>query len=67
MLTLKDIAEYLKVTVRTVCRMANVGKLPGFKVGGSWCFKHTVIEEWIKAQSNNNNGKALDVVFKAAQ
>ncbi|MEI4550342.1 helix-turn-helix domain-containing protein [Pseudoalteromonas spongiae] len=46
-LTLKELAIYLKLTEKTAYRLAAEGKLPGFKVGGSWRFKKSAIEEWI--------------------
>ena len=47
-LTLKDVAEYLKLAEKTAYRLAGEGKLPGFKVGGSWRFKRDDIEKWIE-------------------
>jgi excisionase family DNA binding protein len=47
-LTLKELAEYLKLTEKTAYRLAAEGKLPGFKVGGSWRFKVSTIQDWIK-------------------
>lgn len=50
-MTLKEVAEYLKVAEKTVYRLVADGKLPGFKVGGSWRFKRVDIDAWIAAQS----------------
>ena len=47
-LTLKEVAEYLKLAEKTAYRLAAEGKLPGFKVGGSWRFKGSDIESWIE-------------------
>lgn len=47
-LTLKEVAEYLKLAEKTAYRLAAEGKLPGFKVGGSWRFKHEDILNWIE-------------------
>lgn len=49
-LTLKEVAIYLKLAEKTAYRLAAEGKLPGFKVGGSWRFKASDIEEWIEKQ-----------------
>jgi len=49
-LTIKEVAEYLKLSEKTAYRLASDGKLPGFKVGGSWRFKKEDIEAWIKEQ-----------------
>lgn len=57
-LTLKEVAEYLKLAEKTAYRLAAEGKLPGFKVGGSWRFKREVIESWIKEQTRSRaNGR----------
>lgn len=47
-LTLKEVAEYLKLAEKTAYRLAAEGRLPGFKVGGSWRFKKSDIEVWIE-------------------
>jgi len=49
-LTIKEVAKYLKVTERTLYRLAQEGKIPAFKVGGSWRFKHLDIDAWIEGQ-----------------
>ena len=49
-LTLKEVAAYLKLTEKTAYRLASEGKLPGFKVGGSWRFKRLDLEQWIEEQ-----------------
>ena len=49
-LTLKEVAQYLKLAEKTAYRLAAEGKLPGFKVGGSWRFKKEDIENWIAEQ-----------------
>lgn len=46
-MTLKEVAEYLRVAEKTVYRLVGEGKLPGFKVGGAWRFKRSDIERWI--------------------
>lgn len=50
-LTLDDVANYLKVGKRTVYRLAAGKKIPAFKVGGTWRFSRIDIDSWIKQQS----------------
>lgn len=38
-LTVEEVAEYLRIHPYTLRRLARAGKLPGFKVGGQWRFK----------------------------
>lgn len=52
-LTLKEVAKYLKLAEKTAYKLAAEGKLPGFKVGGSWRFKESDIQSWINEQKNN--------------
>jgi len=50
-LTIKEVAEYLKVTERTIYRLAAAKRIPAFKVGGTWRFRTADIDSWIAAQS----------------
>lgn len=36
--TVKDVAEYLRLSTRTVTYQAKEGKLPGKQIGGQWRF-----------------------------
>lgn len=54
-LTLKELAEYFKLTEKTAYRLAAEGKLPGFKVGGSWRFKLCDVDSWIEHQKIYQN------------
>ena len=49
-MTIKEVAEYLKLTEKTAYRLAAERKLPGFKVGGLWRFKRSDIEAWIEEE-----------------
>ena len=51
-LTIKDVADYLKVNERTIYRLAASSELPGFKLGNSWRFKQSELEQYIAAQHN---------------
>lgn len=47
-MTVRQVAEYLQVTERTVYKLAWAGQLPGFKVGNTWRFKRDDIDKWIE-------------------
>ena len=49
-LTLKDVAAYLKLAERTVYLYAQTGKLPGIKIGSAWRFRRSEIDQWLDAQ-----------------
>ena len=58
-LTIKEVAEFLKLTEKTAYRLAADGKIPGFKVGGSWRFRRDEIEKMTRSeQPNKKNGKS---------
>ena len=50
-LTIRDVADYLKVNERTIYRLAGAKQVPAFKVGGSWRFSTADIEAWIRDQN----------------
>ena len=50
-LTITEVAEYLKVAERTLYRLAAAKKIPAFKVGGTWRFSRSDIDQWIKRQA----------------
>jgi len=56
-LTLKEVAEYLKLAEKTAYRLAAEGKLPGFKAGGSWRFKREDVLLWIEEQKHKDVNK----------
>ena len=50
-MTVKELADYLKIAEKTAYRFASEGKVPGFNVGSAWRFKKAEIDAWIKRQS----------------
>lgn len=49
-LTLEEVAAYLKAGKKTVYRLAQQGQIPSFKLGGTWRFRRTELDRWIAAQ-----------------
>lgn len=48
-LTLEEVAIYLKAGKRTVYRLAQQGGIPAFKLGGTWRFRRDELDRWIAA------------------
>ena len=46
-LTLDEVAAYLKAGKRTVYRLAQKGDIPAFKLGGTWRFRRSELDAWI--------------------
>jgi excisionase family DNA binding protein len=57
-MTPKDVASYLKMSVLTVYKHAKQGTIPGFRVGNSWRFDKDKIDEVLvrgsSGQGSNN-------------
>ena len=51
-ITIKEVAEYLKIKEKTAYALAAKGEIPGFKVGGSWRFDKNDIQQWIEKQKS---------------
>ena len=45
MLTVKELARYLKLTELTIYKYINEGRIPGIKVGSRWRFDKDKIDE----------------------
>jgi repressor LexA len=54
-LTLQEMAEYLKVDKRTIQRMVKARQIPAFKVGSQWRFKKDDIDSWMSKKNVENN------------
>ena len=48
LLTLRETAELLHLSMRTVNRMAKSKKLPAFKVGGQWRVNESHLTKWLE-------------------
>ena len=46
-LTVRELAAYLRVHQTTVYRMLREQKLPAFRVGADWRFEREEIERWM--------------------
>jgi len=57
-LTLEEVAAYLKAGKRTVYRLAQKGQIPAFKVGGTWRFRRSELNRWIVESINKNKPEA---------
>ncbi|MBD3347227.1 MAG: helix-turn-helix domain-containing protein [Chitinivibrionales bacterium] len=46
-MTMEEVAEFLRVSVRTVYEWAHKGEIPCGKIGTVWRFKRSEIEQWV--------------------
>lgn len=51
LMTVKEVAQYLRVTRKTVYRLLTRGKIPATKVAHLWRFDKASIDEWLRHKS----------------
>ena len=48
-LTLNEVAEYLRIPRSTAYKLAQEGRIPGQKVGRHWRFHRGALDQWLAA------------------
>lgn len=51
-MTLEEVAEYLRVKPQTIYTWAQEGKIPAAKLGKEWRFRKSMIDRWFNEQLN---------------
>jgi excisionase family DNA binding protein len=46
-MTLEQVASYLKLQPQTVYKWAQEGQIPGAKLGKEWRFRRRILDEWV--------------------
>ena len=59
-LTIEEVAKYLRVSDRTVYDWAQKGEIPAGKFGTVWRFKKSEIENWVNARLSSSSFKQDD-------
>lgn len=49
-MTVEDVARYLKLKPQTIYKWVQSGKIPAAKFGKEWRFKKSLIDKWIDAK-----------------
>lgn len=58
LITVKEVADYLKLKEQTVYLLARQNKIPSLKVGGSLRFKKSQIDAWLAAAPKSGSQEA---------
>jgi len=51
-LTLEEVADYLRLPKETVERQALRGEIPGRRIEDTWRFLKTAIDDWLRSQDS---------------
>lgn len=49
-LNIKQLAERLQLSERTIYRLAKTGEIPGFRVGKAWRFPLAQVDQWMEEE-----------------
>jgi excisionase family DNA binding protein len=65
-MTLEEVARYLKLKPQTVYKWAQEGQIPGAKLGKEWRFRRSILDEWIDTSILLSKG-GLDLLVRTGQ
>lgn len=63
-LTIEEVAHYLRVSERTVYDWAQKGEIPSGKIGTVWRFKKSEIERWVNERLSSPRTQKIDIQVK---
>lgn len=55
-MTLEELALYLKLPKSTLYKLVQEGRIPGQKLGKQWRFARAAIDRWLEAEQGNKSG-----------
>jgi excisionase family DNA binding protein len=58
-MTIEELAEYLKVSKSTLYKLVQNGGLPAQKIGKQWRFSKSAVEDWFRQHPQRSNIKRI--------
>ena len=55
LISIDELADYLRLQKQTIYNWLNQGKISGIKVGGVWRFDRRDIDKWLKSRRRVSN------------
>lgn len=55
-LTIEELAAYLKIPKSTLYKIVREGKIPSQKIGRHWRFRKRAIDHWLEEMRTNEHG-----------
>lgn len=56
MLTIEELAAYLKIAKSTLYKLSQEGRIPAQKVGRHWRFRKVAIDRWLGDPASEREG-----------
>jgi len=66
-MTIKQVAEYLKVSPRSIYKLVKDGAIPTFRIMNMWRFERCKIDQWINEKNGINNFGTVQLTAEHAK
>ncbi|HHT9146950.1 MAG TPA: helix-turn-helix domain-containing protein [Candidatus Wunengus sp. YC61] len=66
-MTIKQVAEYLKVSPRSIYKLVKDGAIPTFRIMNMWRFERSKIDQWINKKNGINNSVTVQLTAEHAK
>ena len=66
-MTIKQVAEYLKVSPRSIYKLVKDGSIPTFRIMNMWRFERSKIDQWINEKNGINNSVTVHLTAEHAK
>jgi excisionase family DNA binding protein len=66
-MTVKELAQFLRLPVSSVYRLVRDGTIPGVKLGRHWRFYRKAVEQWLGYSTAERHAKNLGIHYKSQQ
>ncbi len=64
-MTVEEVARYLKMKPQTVYKWAQEGRIPAAKLGREWRFRRGILDEWIDTSLLLSKG-GFDLIYQSS-
>ena len=59
-MTVADVADYLRISEAKIYKLAREGTLPAIRIGKTWRFRRELLDAWLDECSKNEGHKPLE-------
>ncbi len=63
-MTIEEVAKYLKMKPQTIYTWAQKGKIPAAKIGKEWRFRKDLLDEWFNQHVDDKFQELFDKIEK---
>lgn len=53
-MTIKEVAQYLRISEAKVYELARAGAIPALRIGKSWRFQKDLLKQWVRKSAEAN-------------